>query len=280
MFPYVKPWFRRLHADTQDWRQRVLEAGGSVSKATAQSVDTFVRGIIEDGLRDRFYRLNLFAGDNILAALVPLYRGPVSGGTAYGYEYDQNVGPFLSADLSSSLGLSADGTTKYLNTGLSGASLPSAYDLHISNYVTRHGTVSYTFNTGWGATGGSRQTCIGPVSPTTSYWFWDYPDSGSAYVQKTFVPLGFMIGSVRATGSGGAAFLGNTGTESTATSGANRTLVDSSIPIFARRLGTLIDNRSNAAIGMYSIGAAMSSTQATAFRSRVQSLSAALGRTS
>ena len=280
MFTYVKPWFRRLHADTQEWRQRVLVAGGTVSKATAQSVDTFVRGIIADGLRDRFYRLNLFVGDNILAALVPLYRGPVSGGTVYGYEYDQNVGPFLSADLSSSLGLSADGATKYLNTGLSGASLPSAYDLHISNYVTRHGTGAYTFNTGWGATGGVFQTGIGPISPTTSYWFWDYPDSGSAYVLKASVPLGFMMGSVRATGSNGASFLINTGTESTATSGANRVLVDAAIPIFARRLGTLIDNRSNAALGMYSIGAAMSSIQSTAFRSRVQALSTALGRAS
>lgn len=280
MIPYVKPWFRKLHADTQNWRQRVIVAGGSVSKATAQSVDVFVRGIIADGLRDRFYRLNLFAGDNMQAALVPLYRGPSTGGTQYGYEYDQNNGPFETADLSASLGLSANGTTKYLNTGLSGLSLPSAYDIHIANWVTRAPTVAYSFNVGWGSTGGALQTGIGPISTITSYWFWDYPDSGSAYVQKTSVPLGFMVGSVRAAGSGGAAFLVNTGTESTATSGVNRVLVDAVIPVFARRLGTLIDNRANGALGMYSIGASMSAAQSLAYRSRAQTLSAVLGRAS
>ena len=280
MTPYVKPWFRKLHADTQNWRQRVIVAGGSVSKATALAVDAFVRGIIADGLRDRFYRLNLFAGDNMQAALVPLYRGPSTSGAQYGYEYDQNNGPFETADLSASLGLSANGTTKYLNTGLNGLSLTSAYDIHIANWVSRAATVANTFNVGWGATGGTHQTGMGPSNPTTTYWFWDYPNSGSAFVSKTSVPLGFMIGSVRATGSGGAAFLVNTGTEGLATSGANRVLVDAVIPIFARRLGTLIDNRSNGALGMYSLGRAMTATQSTNYRSRAQTLAAALGRVS
>lgn len=280
MILYVKPWYRKLHADTQDWRRRVALAGGSVSRPTAQAVDTFVRGIIADGLRDRFYRLNLFAGDGILSALVPLYRGPVSGGAVYGFEYDQNIGPFASEDYSTSLGLSANGTTKYLNTGLSGITLPSAYDIHIANWVTRAATVANTFNVGWGSTGGVLQTGIGPSNPATTYWFWNYPNSGSAYVAKTLVPLGFMVGSVRTSGSGGAALLVNTGSESTSTSGANRTLVDSLIPIFARRLGTLIDNRSNAALGMYSIGRAMNTSQSLAYRARAQALASALGRAS
>ena len=277
MIPYVKPWFRKLHADTQNWRQRVIVAGGSVSKATAQSVDVFVRGIIADGLRACFYRLNLFAGDNMQAALVPLYRGPSTGGTQYGYEYDQNNGPFETADLSASLGLSANGTTKFLNTGLSGLLLPSAYDIHIANWVTRAPTGTFTFNIGWGNTGGVLQTGLGPVNPITTYWLWDYPDSGSAYVAKTSVPLGFMVGSVRGASS---ALLVNSGTESTAASGANRVLVDAVIPVFARRLATLIDNKANGALGMYSIGASMSATQSLAYRSRAQTLAAALGRAS
>jgi hypothetical protein len=53
-----------------------------------QAVDTY-------GLRDRFVRLNLCCGDNVQAAVVPLYRGPSPSGPQYGGQVDTNVGPFI-----------------------------------------------------------------------------------------------------------------------------------------------------------------------------------------
>jgi hypothetical protein len=60
--------------DAKDWVARVYAAGGTVSQSTANAINTFCNNIDSTGLRDRFYRLNLFCGSNLAAATVPLYR--------------------------------------------------------------------------------------------------------------------------------------------------------------------------------------------------------------
>jgi hypothetical protein len=67
------------NADAQDWIDRVYANGGTVSTSTANAVSTFCDAIDAAGIRDRFYRMGIFAGSNLNAALVPLYRGPKRG---------------------------------------------------------------------------------------------------------------------------------------------------------------------------------------------------------
>jgi hypothetical protein len=101
-----------------------------------KAVDTFCKAIVTAGIRDRFYRLNLFAGSNLSAALVPLYRGTSLGGTQFGGTTDTNNGPFVSGDYSetgATGGLKGNGSTKYLDTGLAGNTF-SAGDRHCSAY--------------------------------------------------------------------------------------------------------------------------------------------------
>jgi hypothetical protein len=62
------------NAEAQDWVNRVYANGGTVSQSTASAVSTFCDAIEAAGIRDRFARLNLFCGDSLNAALVPLYR--------------------------------------------------------------------------------------------------------------------------------------------------------------------------------------------------------------
>lgn len=64
------------NADAQDWVNRVYANGGTVSASTASAVNTFCNAIDAAGIRDRFYRLGIFAGSNLSAALVPLYLTP------------------------------------------------------------------------------------------------------------------------------------------------------------------------------------------------------------
>ena len=64
------------NADAQDWINRVYQNGGTVSSATGAAVNTFCESIASAGIRDRFYRLNLFCGSNLNAALMPLYQTP------------------------------------------------------------------------------------------------------------------------------------------------------------------------------------------------------------
>jgi hypothetical protein len=107
------------NAEAKLWIDNVYANGGTVSTATANAVNTFCNDIDAAGIRDRFYRLNLFAGDSISAALVPLFRGPSRTGTQYGNTTDTNNN-FVAGDFNntgSSAGLKGNGSTKFLNTG-------------------------------------------------------------------------------------------------------------------------------------------------------------------
>jgi hypothetical protein len=110
-----------IHPEAADWANRVRANGGSVSGSTLNAVSRFCASIAAAGIRDRFFRLNLFCGTGLSACLVPLYRGPSLGGTQYGGTTDANNGPFVSGDYAetgASGGLTGNGTSKYLDTGL------------------------------------------------------------------------------------------------------------------------------------------------------------------
>lgn len=137
-FPGLGSQPRPSNSEALDWISRVYANGGTVSTSTANAVDTFCNAIDAAGIRDRFYRLNLFAGTGLNAALVPLYRGPSLAGTQYGNTTDTNNGPFVSGDYAetgASGGLLANGTSKYLDTGLSSDDyLANSRSGHLSAY--------------------------------------------------------------------------------------------------------------------------------------------------
>lgn len=116
------------HPDAMDWLRRVRAAGGDVSQTTQAAVAAFCTAIDAAGIRDRLWRLSLFCGSNLTAALVPLYRG-VSLLQPIGNATDTNFN-FVSGDYVESRGLKGNGTTKYLRTGLSTASIPT--NCHLS----------------------------------------------------------------------------------------------------------------------------------------------------
>jgi hypothetical protein len=128
-----------LHPEAASWAARVVANGGSVGGSTLSAVDKFCKAIASAGLRDRFYRLNLFCGTGLNACLVPLYRGPSLGGTQFGNTTETNVGPFVTGDYSetgASGGLQGNGSSKYLNTGLNVDQLPGAANCHLSSCIT------------------------------------------------------------------------------------------------------------------------------------------------
>jgi hypothetical protein len=120
--------------DTRDWLTRVYAAGGNVSTSTAEAVQTFCNAVTTAGIRDRFFRLNLFCGNNLEACVVPLYRGQTRTGTQYGNLTDWN-GNFISSDYVET-GLNAglkglNSASKSLRTGLLSSDLPTD-DRHMS----------------------------------------------------------------------------------------------------------------------------------------------------
>jgi hypothetical protein len=105
-------------------------------------VDKFCKAIASAGIRDRFYRLNLFCGTGLNAALVPLYRGPSLGGTQFGNTTDTNGGGlFVSANYSETTGLTAPAAVGiYLDTGFTTTSVPASVyqQMHMSGW---HGPI-------------------------------------------------------------------------------------------------------------------------------------------
>lgn len=117
------------HPEALDWATRVTANGGTVSSTTLAAVSTFCASIQAAGIRDRFYRLNLFCGNQLAAALVPLYRAESSTASARGNTTDTNNGPFVAADFNntgSSSGLAGNGTSKFLNTGINANSVTAS----------------------------------------------------------------------------------------------------------------------------------------------------------
>ena len=113
-----------LDSEVADWaNNRVARAGGRLDNATIDAVDTFMKSIKSvQGLRQKISRLNLFAGSNLNAALVPLIADK-------GHPVDVNKGTiqFTESDFNLLTGLTANTTDgasvntqaeKYLDTGL------------------------------------------------------------------------------------------------------------------------------------------------------------------
>ena len=133
----LRPKASGVHPEAAAWRTAVVANGGSVSGTTLSAVDKFCKAIDTAGIRDRLYRVNLFCGNSLSAALVPVFRGPSRTGTQYGNATDTNAN-FVSGDYNetgSSGGLNGNGTTKYLETGLNPYSAGLAEtDFHTAGY--------------------------------------------------------------------------------------------------------------------------------------------------
>lgn len=125
------------HPEALAWRDAVVANGGTVSASTLAAVTALCKSIDSAGIRDRFYRLNLFCGDNLTACLVPLYRGPSLSGTQFGNTTDTNVN-FLTTDyveLGAGGGLTGNGSSKYLQSGIA----PSAWvSLNLGSHLAAY----------------------------------------------------------------------------------------------------------------------------------------------
>jgi hypothetical protein len=114
----LRPIASGVHPEANAWRTAVVANGGSVSASTMRAVSKFCGDIDKAGIRDRFYRLNLFCGNDLNAVLVPLYRGPSRTGTQLGNATDINQGTFVGSDYVENSGLKGNGSSKYLETGV------------------------------------------------------------------------------------------------------------------------------------------------------------------
>lgn len=264
------------HPEASAWQAAVVANGGSVSGSTLSAVDKFCKSIDSAGIRDRFYRLNLFAGTGLNACLVPLYRGPSRTGTQYGGTTDTNNGPFVSGDYNetgSSAGL-LGAATKYLNTGVKANDLTQT-DRHLSVVAdsASPGTGSQ-YAIGGDNFGGSGNYYWGILVGTTA---------GNMMVRAQATATNSTQFSITGkphillSGNGSAAVYRNGSSVVTGPTGAFTAPAQDIWVLGLNRNGSLADAY-NGRIQSYSIGLAMTAAQALSFYNAMQSFQTALSR--
>jgi hypothetical protein len=270
-----------LHHEAIDWATRVSSNGGTISTTVLRAVSDFCAAADRGAFRASIYRLNPFAGGNLSGALVPLYRGPTFGGTAFGNATDTNVN-FVSADYSetdATAGLKGNGTNKYLNTGYPANTL-AASSTHMGLGIVTANTLTGS-RTGIGAynggalslsiemrrSGANENACVWTRFSTASDTFGqNVGTSGSA----------LAVGNIVA--SWPTMYRNGTASGTTATTSQNYSAAHPLFVFAISSSGVTPLNYTDARFSWYSIGATMTATQVAAFSAAVAAFNTALGR--
>lgn len=255
-----------IDADASDWASRVNRNGGTVASSTVRAVSRLVRQTKAAGIWPKLNRFSVFQGDQLAAALVPLKTG---GGSAT----DANVN-FVAADYSSATGLTGDGSSKYLDTGLA----PSVA------MTTSSG--SLWFYAGTAAVPGAGNVMIGAsgaagVDPT-----YLVDDAGttlrgaiaSAYADAavaTATSLGFVGVSVN--GSRVQSFYRNGAQVGTQPTAAGNLAADS-VYVFALNAAAVASSFSPENCRAYAIGQGLSASEALTFNTIMEAFQDEVGR--
>jgi hypothetical protein len=269
---------RTIHHGALDWATRASSNGGTISTTTIRAVSDFCAAIDRGGLRDRFARLNVFAGGNLSGALVPLYRSFSYGGTLIGSATDTNVN-FVSgdyADTGASGGLTGNGTTKHLDAGASILSQLSVGDAHLSVSGASLAGLDGQNLMGAGGSGFNNLAALqrGPSSTHKAF----VNGTPTAVVSTT---TGFSAGQLIASSvatNDFRMFQNGTQNGSTVTTTRSGSLTANSVFVFAYNDNGTTATRVAARLQSYSIGLGLTAAQAAAFSAAIASLNTALGR--
>lgn len=270
-----------IHPEARNWSDRVASNSGTVSSSTLTAVSNFCVAVdAEAGLRAAITRLNLFCGDNLNAALVPLYLAESFGAAAKGNTTDTNVSSnFVSGDYAltgATGGLSgggSGGTAKYLDTGLPHNQVGSSATGHLSfsgnNLPITEAIPLGAYN---GATGNLEDINLNPAVNATTYRFGAFSSSGTAVSSTRTHLIGTRNAGVSKIYVNGlaAAVTPSSGTLTRST----RTYY-----IFALNISGSAAGFMSGRLRMYSIGDGLTASQAAAFSTAVANFNTALGRT-
>lgn len=271
---------QNLHPDAASWASRVVANGGSVG-SSLPAVNTFCKAIAAAGIRDRFYRLNLFCGASdasLNAVRTPLYRGPSLGGTQFGNTTDTNVN-FVQGDYAetgASGGLNSSTATKYLDTGFATTSIPSLLSFHLSSGFKDVGPTAAE-RTFIGVFEGGQQRFFvlrrNVTSGTLAGFVGSFNGPSTTSADNSQHLLAVRTSSTLITLYNAGV---SVGTDATAVSPLTSTYP---FFVFARNDSGTAANYLIGRMRIYSIGSGLDATQAAALSAAVAAFNTALGRT-
>ena len=272
------------HPDARDWATRVTANGGSVSSSTLRAVDTFCRAIDAAGIRDRFYRLNLFCGNSdasLNAVRTPLYLADAPGGSNFGGAIDTNTN-FVAGDYTEtggSGGLTGNASNKLLNTGFVPSSITFS-DSHISVYGDDlcTGGASFLDHGSRGASSNGRfELRMRSIDPVNGF----AANGGSANnviasIAQGAIESGHVLGTSTAS-TDHRMFANGNQIRSDATSRTGPLSAVSWALFALNNNGSLVGYYSST-LSAYSIGKGMTPTQAAAYYTALHAFQTTLGR--
>lgn len=272
-------WVANALADRDDWVARVVAAGGTVSSGTQAAVLTFVRAIYAANLRGSFYRLNLFAGDSLAAALIPLFRSTLYGGTVMGSASDTNVN-FVSADYAEASGLKGNGSSKYLNTGLTTEEFSNSISVHLAASGTSFTTGSAASLVGsYDGLAGSLCSLESALTVSAAlrctFRFGTFTD-GQSPTTTTSATESHLI-ATRTAANAAAIYRGGSSV-ATSTTRTVPSVSPRAFFVFATSNFGGVANYNAARMTSYSIGAGLTASQVSAYSTALIAFNAALGR--
>ena len=279
------------NVDAQDWVNRVYANGGVLTASTAAAVNQFcvdIENAPGGSIRDRFYRLNLFCGSNLNAALVPLYRSASFGGSPLGNAIDTNQGPFATGAYTEATGLTpALASGHYLDTGLTPDAMPLSV-VQAMHLAASHGPIP---------SGNAGGYFIGAANGSTDRHFIQW-NVNAATAVTVFSPLGktnAVSSASIAAGSQPSAIWVSSRTTPTSLSiykngvadGTPVTTSVTGIASYARAFsvcrcnftGSIVGDSYNLPHRHYSIGAGLSGPEVAAYNNALSAFFSAIGRT-
>jgi hypothetical protein len=274
------------HPDALDWATRVTTNGGTFTSNTLAAVSTFCASIERAGIRDRFYRLNLFCGDQLAAALVPLYRAESSTASVRGNATDTNNN-FVAADFNntgSASGLAGNGTSKFLNTGVNANSV-TASNCHMGVGIAAAASGAANLRVPLGAFNNSTNALLiyGFDIATSSPSVQDRRAAYFSRYQTLTDGAGPLVNNAALSGRIIAAypncFINGSAHANVATTSQDYPSAHSMCVFGLNNSNTSTIGYFNGRLNWYSFGLTMTSTQATAFDSALSAFNSTLSRT-
>lgn len=253
--------------DASAFFARVVTNGGTIGTTAKNAVNDFVLAAKANGYWSKLTRINLIVGDQLAAALTPL---KVGGGSDP--ETNNN---FVSGDYTQSTGLTGNGSTKWLNTGLAMASYTNAHmAVYAGGLETSGDTASMGEYAGSGASGmilnnyvsawGARAFRGGNINQTSS-----------AQISSGLITGGFLVGNME---SGPASYIYQNGSASNFQNSDVQSTSGVAVGIFAVNIAGSASGYSSMACRGYSIGSTLTSTDIGNMNTDLEAFQDALGR--
>lgn len=256
-----------VDSDAAAWAAAVVVAGGTYSPTTLTAVSAFVTLAKASGYWTKLNRINLFCGDQLAAALVPLKAGS-------GSATETNVN-FVGGDYTEATGITGNGSTKYLDTGLVASTALTLNDTHLAVYNRASGAAGGGAHIGCND-GANFFEMLVPFTDGIAYSrHYNNSAASGLLTVATGAPYGLMVSSRTGAASHVVYKAGASIVSDTNTGGARPARA---IYVFARNSSGTANVFTSHALAGYSIGSGLTGADVTAYTTHLQAFQTSLGR--